>query len=983
MRKESSNLLVPLHSIGFVTDDTPFCLEKIGDEYFIVVATGNYYQVYDLDQLRIKYISQRMNMRICNLTAKYESVYVSMGNKVEGYSRHEKIFELDEHLTNILGMLVLGEYFVSWDEETVLVSDLKLGFVINRLKLDLDMNDKIVSVIHPETYLNKVLVVTSRGCELWNVNTNKKIHRFKSIDEILLGSRFNGFGLVNSKFEKATKIISTAKSPHPDIIGVGTQNGFIYTLDIANDIVLVSLEHMPEQKGVTSMSFCTERALLGSGCENGDIVIWDLENARAIHILESVHESKVVKIQFVPGVSIFVTSGCDNALLEFVIDNIERPPRELRSRRGHLNSIGKMVFYNALPEKSCDLLCFSNYKNCGYLGKTSTIQQHQNRIFSQNSLKKKFNEKQQFPFNRIPPIIDFSFSESRHYDWPNIVTIHEGMHEVFIWSGHNFALTQRLLTLDNNFISNGNKQSKYGHSQNNYHGLTAKRRALPLAKAVSVSECGNYVVVGYENGSVYRFNLQSGVCSGEFSFLKNSGIHLQTFEILYIHISLSTLVICVSRDLNSYYVTTWSIKPIGHLSTNNICKRLNLDDSKEGERFISKIFGYLLAFGFSDGKVVLYDFQSQVISREFQHNSHKITDIAISSDYRWVIVSTISGELFIYDMISSTLIDWVKFNSPVLCCVFDHSNSFIITSHDNSKGVLSVWANKRALTVSVGLDGLTSAPSEPFLIEDPPEKILYFEDSETIIESNKDKKPQTLLKSDSELNLNSELNESKNIDLSQDKKLLSFSGIPFSTLQAILYIDEIKERNKPIEPPKKPESAPFFLPNTTEFSKLALKKEEIEANNDKIDSTSSKIIDKNSADLTLRTELQEVLTNFDLENIDDVTNLLKSKSPSGVNYLIRQLGPLSGGSFDEICKMILYFNHSILNRTDSELIQTYLNLFLTTHSATIIENKEEFRHIKGEIDRLNSLVLSDWDSLQNRLQSISCFLKFATNIQMD
>ncbi|KAH8740456.1 hypothetical protein FG386_002968 [Cryptosporidium ryanae] len=985
MRKGSSNLLVPLHSIGFVTDDVPFCLEKIGDEYFIVVATGNYYQVYDLDQLRIKYISRRMDMKICGLATKYESVYVSMGNKVEGYNRHEKIFELNKHSMNILGMLVLGEYLVSWDEESVLVSDLNSDFLVNKLELDLDANDKIVSIIHPETYLNKVLVVMSRGCELWNVNTNKKIHRFKSIDEILLKSRFTGFGLanLNSKFERVTQILSTAKSSHPDIIGIGTQNGFIYTLDIANDIILVSLEHMPEQKGITSMSFCTEKTLLSSGCENGDVVVWDLENARVMHILESVHESKVVKIQFVPGVSIFVTSGCDNSILEFVIDNVEKPPRELRSRRGHLNSIEKMSFYNALPEKSCDLICFSNYKNSGYLGKTSTIQQHQNRIFSQNSLKKRFNEKQQFPFNRLPPVLDFSFAESRHYDWPNIVTIHKGMHEAFIWSGHNFALTQRLLTLENTAVSSGNKQSKYG-LHNNYYGLTAKKRALPIAKAISVSECGNYVVVGYENGSVYRFNLQSGICSGELLFPKDSGIHLQTFQILSIHFSLSTLVICISMDLNNYYATTWSIKPIGHLSTNVICNRLNLDDPKEDERFISRIFGYLLAFGFSDGKVILYDFQSQVVSREFQHKSHKITDISISSDYRWILVSTISGELFIYDMISSVLIDWVKFNSPVLCCVFDHSNSFIITSHDNSKGVLSIWANKKALTVSSGLDGFSSAPSEPFLIEDPPERVLYFENSETVPDPNKKKGARTLSEPDYKLNVKPELNDDKNIDLSQGEKLMSFSGIPFSTLQAILYIDEIKERNKPIEPPKKPESVPFFLPNTTDLPKLALKNKEVEveeSNNNK--KASSKIIDKVTGDLVLKTELQEMLTNFNSENITDITDLLKSKSPSGVNYLIKQLGPLSGGGFDEISKMILYFNYAILNKADSELIQTYLNLFLTTHSTTIIENKEEFQHLKEEIDRLNFLVLNEWESLQNRLQSISCFLKFVTNIQMD
>ncbi|KAF7457590.1 WD domain, G-beta repeat-containing protein [Cryptosporidium felis] len=976
MQANSSNLLVPLHSIGFVTDDVPFVLEKIGDEYFIVVGTGHYYQVYDLDQLRIRYISQRLEDKIDHLAARYETVYVSMGNKIEGHNRHEKTFET-EHKSKVKGMIVLGELLISWDKEVVAVNYLNSEEHSIKIRPEMDTSEVIVSVLHPITYLNKILVVTSKGCELWNINTQKMIHRFGSIRETLSSTRRMEEKLGGTEGIEITTAVSTS---HPDVVGIGTQNGVIYTLDIANDIILLSLEHRPEQGGVKSISFCSDKSILVSGCENGDLVLWDLEDVRVLSVLDSVHESEVVKVQFVPGVMMFVTSGCDNALIEFVIDNQNSPPRELRSRRGHLSSIKKAQFYNALPEKSRDLLCISSFKKSGYLGKTSTIQQHQNRIFSQNSLRKKFNEKYQFSFRRLPPIIDFSFAESRHFDWPNIVTIHRGMHEVFIWSGHNFALTPKLITLEGvRGLETGSKISASPHSSLSY-GLTAKKKSLPKAKAISVSGCGNYVVVGYFDGTLHRFNLQSGIHSGELCFSENSGINLPTMEILSLHVSNSTVVLCVSRDLDNYYLSTWSIKPIKYINTKTILKRDFLHGQENEESFVSKLFGYLLAFGLSNGRVILYDFQSQIISREFQCGTNNILDITISSDSRWIVVSTADCELYIFDIISSTLLDWVRFKSPAVSCIFDHSDAFLITSHEETKGLLSVWANKHALSISTMGDGSFKPPSEPFFIEDPPNRVLSLEDPE---ESPSDGNTTTSdFVKDNPFNEDSDSPEKG--DFSQNNKLMSLSGVPFSTLQAILFIDEIKERNKPIEPPKKPENVPFFLPNTTEFSSATSKGSKAEDGQNAIDS--KELSQSKIPSAPLKTELQLLLESYSTEDsttFSEITKLLKSKSPSGVNLLLRQLGPLSGGTFEELSRMIHYFNFSVLNRSDSDIIQTYLCIFLTIHSTAIIENKEEFKNSQDIFKNLNKLVKRDWDSLQGKLQNISCFLKFVTNIQLE
>lgn len=45
-----------------------------------------------------------------------------------------------------------------------------------------------------------------------------------------------------------------------------------------------------------------------------------------------------------------------------------------------------------------------------------------------------------------------------------------------------------------------------------------------------------------------------------------------------------------------------------------------------------------------------------------------------------------------------------------------------------------------------------------------------------------------------------------------DPSLVTLSGLPPTRWANLPDLQAIRERNKPIEPPKKPEAAPFFLP---------------------------------------------------------------------------------------------------------------------------------------------------------------------------
>jgi len=39
----------------------------------------------------------------------------------------------------------------------------------------------------------------------------------------------------------------------------------------------------------------------------------------------------------------------------------------------------------------------------------------------------------------LPPVIDMAVCEVRHYDWPSVVTAHNGLHTAMVWSAFNKA----------------------------------------------------------------------------------------------------------------------------------------------------------------------------------------------------------------------------------------------------------------------------------------------------------------------------------------------------------------------------------------------------------------------------------------------------------------------------------------------------------------------------------------------------------------
>ena len=101
---------------------------------------------------------------------------------------------------------------------------------------------------------------------------------------------------------------------------------------------------------------------------------------------------------------------------------------------------------------------------------------------------------------RLPECIGFDFSETRERDWGNLVTIHRQHANSYVWKYKHKVVTEMVLRQPH-WTSN---HRKFQVDPNNF------------STAVAVSPCGHFCVVGSKGGRVYKYNLQSGSCRGDY-----------------------------------------------------------------------------------------------------------------------------------------------------------------------------------------------------------------------------------------------------------------------------------------------------------------------------------------------------------------------------------------------------------------------------------------------------------------------------------
>jgi U3 small nucleolar RNA-associated protein 21 len=118
--------------------------------------------------------------------------------------------------------------------------------------IEFDKGFTATSILHPATYLNKVLIASSQGdMQLWNIQSKQCIYKYESSQ--LLSAPATP--LLGQKHQPGSAITCMTQSPAIDVVGLGFASGEISVYDVRADERLMRM--FMDGGGIRSLGFRT------------------------------------------------------------------------------------------------------------------------------------------------------------------------------------------------------------------------------------------------------------------------------------------------------------------------------------------------------------------------------------------------------------------------------------------------------------------------------------------------------------------------------------------------------------------------------------------------------------------------------------------------------------------------------------------------------------------------------------------------------
>lgn len=354
----------------------------------------------------------------------------------------------------------MADRLLTLSEACLEVFSLDLKRSLARMELD----GRATALLHPHTYLNKVLLGFASGrMQLWNFNSQKLIYEFAK--------------------GPAQPVTALAQAPVVDIVAVGYGDGLVRVMDLRKDAELFSLA---TKSAVTALSFRCDAAAaqtkpqLAVGGADGMLTVWGLE-ARSLEQMVEAHGRAVTSLFFLPGHPIVVSAGQDNGLREWILEGEEC--RLLRSRTGHVAPPRLVQFYG----QDGHSVLSAGGDGDRSLRMNSLLKDAQSHELSQGGLESRARRLKLSVMDlRLQPISALAAFTAKELRWDNLLTAHAG------------SSTARTWRVDNKRVGD--------------HEL----KSDDLVTAVALSPCGNFGLVGSQSGCVQLFNMQSGQLKRSF-----------------------------------------------------------------------------------------------------------------------------------------------------------------------------------------------------------------------------------------------------------------------------------------------------------------------------------------------------------------------------------------------------------------------------------------------------------------------------------
>ncbi|KAG6831361.1 hypothetical protein H0H87_005372 [Tephrocybe sp. NHM501043] len=916
-------LFVPFRALGLITNYVPFVLQSRthkgateGPRIHLLTCLGRAWALWEGGKMGLLFVAAGPDApeQISSLAMDGDAVWAAAGPYAMKYIRGKEVLRVENPLRTALSFIIIfGCQLLALTEDgsRLLLWDIKAGVLDGTIEFEPGFT--ATSILHPATYLNKVLISSSQGgVQLWNIRTQNCIHNFP-----LHRLQSTHQAAQASPVDPGSAITSMVQSPAVDVVGIGFTSGEISVYDVRADERLMRM--FMEGGGIRALGFRSDsHAILASASSAGHVALWDLNSGgRLLHMIRGAHDGAISALEWVPGQPLLITSGEDNSVKQWLFDSPTAAPRLLKFRSGH-HAPPHLIRYYGSDGKQ--LLSASRDRS---LRCTSVVRDSRSFEMSQGSLAKKATSLS-IPLAslKFPPITSISYSSARSKDWDDILTAH---------SEETFARSWTMLN---------KKLGKYSFGFNDPVKGKAKERApLGSVKAVCVTACGNFGLASSSTGAIHMWNMQSGIRRKTFDVgtcppevkQRLSGTKRKERPITGLATDpLNRTVIASTLDgtINFFDFQSTKLEHTLILPSTAISILLHSDNG-------------LLAVVCDDMVVRVIDIETRRIVRELGGFRGRILDITFSPDSRWLVTTSLDSIIRTFDIPTGRLIDAFKTPSVATSITFSPTNDFLATAHVDSVGVF-LWAN-RAQYAEISFQTVTdddlsnvNLPSMQGVAEDDALDAL------SALTTNNT--PIDVFATPPQL----------------DGELITLTLLPRARWQTLLNLEVIQQRNKPKEPPKAPEKAPFFLPTLpgveTRFASADAKASDPKKPTRRLERVAGSLESKFH---------QNLMADGRDGDYEAFFSFAKALSPAALDLEIRSLVTL-----ESLGIFINALTQRLVSHRDFEAVQALQNVFLKIHGEVVVQNAELQEYLerllvvqKKESQRVLDLITSSLGTL--------------------
>ncbi|XP_073933073.1 WD repeat-containing protein 36 isoform X2 [Castor canadensis] len=588
--RTASALFAGFRALGLFSNDIPHVVRfsALKRRFYVTTCVGKSFHTYDVQKLSLVAVSNSVPQDICCMAADGRLVFAAYGNVFSAFARNKEVVHTFKgHKAEIHLLQPFGDHIISVDSDSVLI----IWHIYSEeeyLQLTFDKSIfKISAILHPSTYLNKILLGSEQGSlQLWNVKSNKLLYTFPGWK---------------------VGVTALQQAPAVDVVAVGLVSGQVIIHNIKFDETLMKFRQ--DWGPITSISFRTDgHPVMAAGSPCGHIGLWDLEEKKLINQMRNAHSTAIAGLTFLHREPLLVTNGADNALRIWIFDGPTGEGRLLRFRMGHSAPLTSIRYYGHNGQQ------ILSASQDGTLQSFSTIHEKFNKSLGHGLINKKRVKRkglQNAMSVRLPPITKFAAEAARESDWDGIIACHQGKLSCSTWNYQRSTIGAYFLKPK---------------------GLT---KDDITATAVDITSCGNFAVIGLSSGTVDVYNMQSGIHRGSFG---KDQAHIGSIRGVAVD------------GLNQLTVTTGSEGLLKFWNFKNKFLMHSMDLSSSPNMMLLHRDSGILGLALDDFSISVLDTETRKIVREFSGHQGQINDMAFSPDGRWLISAAMDCSIRTWDL---------------------------------------------------------------------------------------------------------------------------------------------------------------------------------------------------------------------------------------------------------------------------------------------------------------------------------------------